>query len=63
MADLPSKNVDEVLWQKDGQIAGGTRIVIVLDPTTLTGGTIILDKNVPAAKTFEGLIQISGSLK
>ena len=40
----------------------GDRLVVVKNPTTLTGGEIIFDKTIPVSKTFDGFVAISGSL-
>ncbi|HKZ60592.1 MAG TPA: hypothetical protein VJ547_12215 [Candidatus Thermoplasmatota archaeon] len=63
MTDLPSTTVREVNFQKRGEIPSGARLVIVLNPTTLTGGQVILDRTVPAGLTFDGLVQVAGTLK
>jgi len=43
-------------------ISSESRIVIVIDPDTLSGGTILYDKNIPSGKTLNGNISISGKL-
>lgn len=41
-------------------LAANQRIVVVIDPTTLTGGTVLADYTVPAGKTMKGTAIVHG---
>ena len=56
MADLAGNIVTQVsAGQKQIVLAAGDRVVTVINPTTLTGGTIVSDSTVPAGKKFVGV--------
>ena len=56
-------DVDLVQLSMAQTLTTGKRLVVVVDPTTLEGGTVLYDANVPAAKTFVGNIAINGELQ
>lgn len=53
----------KIYWGKQATLSTGDNIVIVLNPVSVTGGTIVFDKTVPA--DYNGIevhIQVSGAV-
>jgi len=67
MADFTGVTRTEVFLQKTVELVAGTRVVIVLNPSTFNAatdtGTILVDATVPAEKTLKnGVLKVTGEL-
>jgi hypothetical protein len=63
---FPVETKELVDWRKRGELIEGTRVVIIINPSTLDlateTGTVLFDETVPTGKTFKGQVSIIGEL-
>ena len=62
MPDMNPRIRKDVNWDRYGTLPAGSRVVIVLNPTTVTGGTVVFDQTVPVGKKAQARIALDAEI-
>jgi len=63
MPDMNPKIRKDVNWDRYGILPSGTRVVIVLNPTSVAGGTVVFDQTVPVGKKAQCRIAVDAEIQ